>query len=68
MNVPGDITSSYDLKCNTNIAFIGYFYHYIVYAMINAVRDSISYTKPYILNTVLQGLVGFNRRLLIGIL
>ena len=58
MNVPGDITSCYDLKCNNNIVFIGSFYDDIVYAMINAARNSISYTKPYIISIVLQGMVG----------
>ena len=35
------------MKCNTHTAFIECFNNDIVYAMINAAKDSISYTKPY---------------------
>ena len=47
INVPADIISCYDLKCNTHTTFIECFYNDIVYAMINAAKGSIRYTKPY---------------------
>ena len=47
INVPADIISCYDLKCNTHTTFIECFYNDIVYAMINAAKDSIPYTNPY---------------------
>ena len=54
INVPADIISCYDLKCNTHTAFIECFYNDIVYAMINAV----SLILNLIISTVLQGLGG----------